>query len=96
MPITGSGSQTEPDLIALNVFDNPVTVSETTAAPFATITVVELKKPMKASGSEKDDPVQQALNHLHRVRSGKVTTAEGRPISECGVHSEIPLHHLRY
>ena len=43
--------------------------------------MVELKKPMRSGGnSEKDDPVQQALNYLHRVRTGKVTTAEGRPI----------------
>jgi hypothetical protein len=79
MPITSSESHTEPDLIALNVFDNPVIVAETVAPPFAAITVVELKKPRSAGGnSEGDDPVQQALNYLHRVRSGKV--AEGRPI----------------
>lgn len=81
MPITGSESHTEPDLIALNVFDNPVIVSEAMAPPFAAITVVELKKPMRTGGnSEKDDPVQQALNYLQRVRTGKVTTADGRPI----------------
>ena len=81
IPITGSVSGTEPDLIALNVFDNPVMVSETMTPPYASITVVELKRPMRSGdSSEKDDPVQQALNYLHRARTGKVTTVDGRPI----------------
>jgi hypothetical protein len=85
MPITGSTSTTEPDLIALNVFDNPMMVTESATPPYATITVVELKKPMRTGGSgEKDDPVQQALNYLHRVRSGRVTTVDGRPIPNAG------------
>lgn len=81
IPITGAQSGKEPDLLALNVFDNPVMVSETTTPPYAAITVVELKRPMRSGDSgEKDDPVQQALDYLHRVRKGKVTTADGRPI----------------
>lgn len=85
MPITDSPSKTEPDLLALNVFDNPVLVSDTTTPPYASITVVELKKPMKAAAlGEKNDPVEQALNYLHRIRQSKVTTAEGRPIPNAG------------
>lgn len=81
IPITGSTSRTEPDLVALNVFDNPVMVSETATPPYAAITIIELKKPMRTGEStEEDDPVQQALNYLHRIRTGKVTTADGRPI----------------
>jgi hypothetical protein len=79
--ITGDQSGKEPDLLALNVFDNPVMVSETATPPYAAITVIELKRPMRSGDSgEKDDPVQQALDYLHRVRKGKVTTADGRPI----------------
>lgn len=81
IPITADASGKEPDLIALNVFDNPVMVSETMTPPYAAITVVELKRPMRSGdSSEKDDAVQQALDYLHRVRIGKVTTADGRPI----------------
>ena len=81
IPITGAQSGKEPDLLALNVFDNPVMVSETMTPPYAAITVVELKRPMRSGDSgEKDDPVQQALDYLHRVRKGKVATADGRPI----------------
>jgi hypothetical protein len=81
IPVTGAQSGKEPDLLALAVFDNPVMVSETMTPPYAAITVVELKRPMRSGDSgEKDDPVQQALDYVHRVRKGKVTTSDGRPI----------------
>ena len=82
MPITGATSTKEPDLLALNVFDNPILMSETRSPPYASLVVIELKRPMRndaAFGGEKD-PVQQALQYLNRIRRGKVQTAEGRPI----------------
>ena len=82
IPVTGSTSRKEPDLLALNVFDNPVLVSESTAVPLASIVVVELKRPMRdnAGSGEIDDPIEQALGYLDRVRNGQVRTAQGRPI----------------
>lgn len=77
MPITGATSTKEPDLLALNVFDNPVLMSETKTPPYASLVVIELKRPMRDDGS---DPVEQTLNYLRLVRLGKVRTAEGRPI----------------
>ncbi|MGE0392763.1 MAG: ATP-binding protein [Vicinamibacterales bacterium] len=79
MPITGSTSTKEPDLLALNVFDNPVLMSETKTPPFASLVVIELKRPMRDDDS---DPVEQALNYLRLIRRGRVTTAEGRPIPD--------------
>lgn len=89
MPITGSDSTKEPDIIALNVFDEPLLVSEGKQLPLASIVVVEIKRPMRndaASGEEKD-PIEQALGYLERVRIGNATTATGRPIPHS---SEIP------
>lgn len=82
MPITGSASGKEPDIVALNVFDNPVLVSEGSRLPPASLVVVEIKRPMRndASQGEEKDPIEQALGYLDRIRQGKVTTAEGRPI----------------
>jgi hypothetical protein len=77
MPITGATSTTEPDLVALNVFDNPVVMSETKSPPYASLVVIELKRPMRNDDS---DPVEQALEYLQKIRKGKVKTAEGRPI----------------
>jgi len=77
MPITGATSTKEPDLVALNVFDNPVLMSETKAPPYASLVVIELKRPMRNDDS---DPVEQALDYLNKIRRGKVQTFEGRPI----------------
>ncbi|MGR0482265.1 MAG: ATP-binding protein [Candidatus Electronema sp. V4] len=84
MPITGSLSGKEPDIVALNVFDNPMLVSEGSRLPPASLVVIELKRPMRndaASGEEKD-PIEQALGYLDRIRQGTVKTAAGRPIPD--------------
>jgi hypothetical protein len=82
MPITGSDETKEPDLVALNVFDNPTLVSDGSSAPPASIVVVEIKRPMRddAASGEEDNPIEQALGYLDRIRRGKVTTSAGRPI----------------
>ncbi|HET8661908.1 MAG TPA: hypothetical protein VFM55_23305 [Micromonosporaceae bacterium] len=82
MPITGSTSRKEPDLLALKVSHGPILVSEGESLPLASIVVVEFKRPARddaAPGIEKD-PLSQALQYLERVREGRVTTASGRPI----------------
>lgn len=84
MPITGSNSKREPDLLALEVFDTPTLISEIQGFPLAAITVIELKKPMRNNMSEGEDknPLEQVLGYLDRVRKGGVLTAEGRPIPQ--------------
>lgn len=82
IPVTGSNETKEPDIMALNVFDNPMVVAEGQSMPMASIVVVEIKRPMRndARVGEIDDPIEQALGYLERIRGGKVTTASGRPI----------------
>lgn len=89
MPITGDSSTKEPDIAALNVFDNPILVSEGQQLPLASIVVVELKRPMRndARQGEEKDPIEQALGYLERIRNGGVTTSSGRPIPE---NTQIP------
>lgn len=84
MPITGCSDTKEPDICALNVFDNPILVSEGEKLPLASIVVVEIKRPMRndAAQGEEKDPIEQALDYLDRIRQGKVTTARGRPIPQ--------------
>lgn len=83
MPITTSESPTEPDIAVLRTFDNPLAVSENETGPQASITVVEIKRPMRADyregSAEADDPIQQALGYLRRLRQG-ASTKTGRPI----------------
>ena len=89
MPITDDISTKEPDLCALNINDNPILVSEKKSMPLASLTVVEIKRPMRndASGGEDKNPIEQALGYLKRIREGKVKTASGRPIRNS---QEIP------
>ncbi len=82
IPITASNSTKEPDLLGLNVYDNPLLVNDGNNLPLASITVIEIKRPMRndAKAGEEKDPIEQALGYLKRVRSGSVTTETGRPI----------------
>lgn len=84
MPITESSETKKPDICALNVFDNPILISEGVKLPLASIVVVEIKRPMRndAAEGEEKDPIEQALGYLTRIRQGKVQTASGRPIPE--------------
>ncbi|MEO9258121.1 MAG: ATP-binding protein [Crocinitomicaceae bacterium] len=82
IPITNSKSTKEPDILGLSVYDNPLLVNDGDNMPLASITVVEIKRPMRndAKAGEEKDPIEQALGYLKRVRSGTVTTEAGRPI----------------
>lgn len=82
LPITGNKENKEPDICALNVFDEPLLVSEGQKLPLASIVVVEIKRPMRndAAAGEEKDPIEQALGYLERIREGGVKTARGREI----------------
>ncbi len=82
MPITGSNETKEPDICALNIFDNPILAAESSKFPLASIVVVEIKRPMRNDAQEGEDknPIEQAHGYLDRIRKGRVKTAQGRPI----------------
>lgn len=84
MPITSDESTKEPDICALNVFSNPILVNEGRTFPLASITIVELKRPMRddARAGEKEDPILQALTYLDKIRLGQAKTPQGRPIPQ--------------
>ncbi|EQA4580370.1 ATP-binding protein [Citrobacter portucalensis] len=79
MPITGNDSTKEPDLLSLRVFDNPLLVNDQNSFPLASITVVEIKRPMRndmREGEDKD-PIAQALGYVERIREGQAKTKSG-------------------
>lgn len=84
MPITGSNSALEPDVVSLQIFDNPLLVGEGGTAAPATLSIVELKRPMRdnAGPGHKHDPIEQCYNYLRRIRKGGVTLRNGRPIPD--------------
>lgn len=80
MPITGSGSRKEPDILSTRLVDSPVLAAEGQRLPLPSIVVVEIKRPMRADATEDKNPIQQCLDYVKRIRAGGVTTAMGRPI----------------
>jgi hypothetical protein len=82
MPITGSTSTREPDLLALQTCDTPVLVAEGRVPGWASLSIIEIKRPMRndAGAGEDKDPIEQCLHYLQRVRDGGVKTAKGRLI----------------
>lgn len=91
MPITGNESTKEPDLLSLRVFDNPLLVNDQTSFPLASITVVEIKRPMRndmREGEDKD-PIAQALGYVERVREGQAKTKSGLLIPR---NQDIPAY----
>ncbi|SSR24326.1 Uncharacterised protein [Acinetobacter baumannii] len=79
MPISESASGKEPDLLSLKIFDNPILVNDQTNFPLASITVVEMKRPMRNDMKEGEDkdPIEQALGYVERIREGQVKTKDG-------------------
>ena len=57
-------------------------MSEGKNIPLASITIVEIKRPMRndAAPGEESDPIEQSIGYLQRIRNGAAMTAEGRPI----------------
>lgn len=81
MPITGSESTKEPDILATRLLDGPVLAAEGERLPLSSIVVVEIKRPMRNDASSDDkDPIQQCLDYVKRVRAGGMLTAMGRAI----------------
>ncbi|MFS8104043.1 ATP-binding protein [Lentzea alba] len=80
MPITGSDSTKEPDILATRLVGSPVLAAEGESLPLPSIVVVEIKRPMRNDASEDKDPIQQCLDYIKRVRNGGVRTSAGRPI----------------
>jgi hypothetical protein len=80
MPITGSDSTKEPDILATRLVGTPVLAAEGETQPLPSIVVVEIKRPMRNDASEDKDPIQQCLDYVKRVRNGGILTAAGRPI----------------
>jgi len=78
MAIVDSCDRREPDICVLDVMDQPLLMGETT--PPATLTLIELKRPMRSDARKGEDPIDQTLDYLRRIRAGEVKTATGRPI----------------
>ncbi len=84
MPITESEETVRPDIVSLGVYDNPLLVNNGKQLPLASITVIEIKRPMRNdfSEGEEDNPIEQALAYVKKIRAGGTKTKDGRAIPQ--------------
>lgn len=84
MPITDSEETVRPDIISFSVYDNPLLVNNGKQLPLASITVIEIKRPMRNdfSEGETDNPIEQALAYVKKIRAGNTKTKDGRIIPQ--------------
>lgn len=89
MPITEAEETKEPDIMALNIYDNPLLVNNGGMPPLASITIIEIKRPghNDATSGQDKNPITQALDYLEKIREGGVRTTNGRIIPKS---EEIP------
>lgn len=77
-PVTGATGGEKPDIMGLKITDevnnNPHVFSNNENGPQPTITIVEIKRPMKNEHrtGEKTDPIAQAYHYLRKIRKGGV------------------------
>lgn len=87
LPITSARDNKEPDIASMRLYDsaldglieNPYLVSECPKnGRMASLTLVEFKRPMR---NDSENPFEQVYTYLEKIRSGNVTTKDGRPIA---------------
>ena len=76
------GCRERPDILAVQVYDTPHLVSVNKRPQLTSITIVEIKRPMR-EGTQ-GDPLDQVRRYLRSIRSGGVKTDTGRPITSVG------------
>ena len=77
-PLEG-GTTGRPDLV---VFDNPV-LFRGDNSPGNPVSIFEFKKPGRdnfTDRSSRDDPIDQIIRYVNKIREGKYKTPRGRPI----------------
>lgn len=80
MPITDSKSTKEPDIIATRLAGRAVLAAERQTVPLSSIVVVEIKRPMRTDASEDNNPIDQCLGYVKKIREGSAKTSDGRLI----------------
>lgn len=72
-----------PDLMAafLPTGPMPFTDHQEELAAYASVMVVEFKRPLRAAYGRDDNPVLQMIDYIQRIRAGKARDGHGRPIN---------------
>ena len=80
------------DVLIENIYDNPLFVTEKTNPPYATLRIIEFKRPMRDNIEAEDstkNPIDQCIDYVITIRNGKSVTKNGRPIT---LSNDIPAY----
>lgn len=79
-----------PDILSLQ---DPITVTdeENSGREYNSVSIFELKRPMRDDYDEKENPITQLLNYVAKLKEGNARDAKGRPIN-IGEHTRIYLY----
>ena len=92
MTVTDCDSNKRPDLVVENMLDNPFVVSDKDNPPYASLRIVEFKRPMRDDIESYDDsknPTDQCIDYVERIRQGKSISKNGRPFN---ISEDIPAY----
>ncbi len=70
-----------PDILGINFFDNPLLVNNTNEENLAAIKIIEIKRPMRDNYTTDDNPIDQVLDYLTKIRKGKIKDHRGRRVT---------------
>lgn len=73
-----SDSLNEPDIM---IFDSPFAFTDEIKQPFRNITIIEFKRPGRKEYNKNDNPIQQVIEYMDDITSGKIKTKNGKMIS---------------
>lgn len=69
-----SDSINEPDI---TIFDSPFAFTDENQQPFRNITIIEFKRPGRENYSLEENPIQQVIDYMDDIVSGKIKTKDG-------------------
>lgn len=80
VPFNNDNKEERPDILVL---DSPVVVSEdkNSGNSFSSITIFELKRPMRDDYKDGDNPYHQLLNYAYKIKEGRALDKNGRLIN---------------
>lgn len=72
-----SDSQNEPDII---IFDSPFAFTDEEYQPYKNITIIEFKRPGRRDFTNEKNPIEQVIDYMDDIISGKQKTKDGQVI----------------
>jgi hypothetical protein len=76
LEVIDTNSGLEPDLV---IFNNALAYAEA-PVPFSSVVIVEFKRPMRTKYPEEENPFEQVIRYITKIRESKALDRKGRPI----------------